>query len=215
MFTGIIEQTGVVRSVRDTLAGRALVVSCGPWDEDLAAGESVSVSGVCLTAARRAPAGWEFDVIPETLRRTTLGRLRAGDRVNLERALRAGDRISGHFVQGHIDGTGRVVEGPHDAGEYRLWIRPEPAVRPLLIPKGSVAVDGVSLTIADLLPDRFSVALIPTTLERTTLGDLRPGDAVNIETDMLVRAVVHILSAGRQGSGVTVDWLAEHGWISS
>src|SRR5579862_4405282 len=173
MFTGIVARKG--RVVRP---GRRLVVDTG-WS-DLAHGESVAVAGVCLTVARRIGASVAFDLVPETLKKTTLGRLRRGDAVNLERALRHGDRISGHLVQGHVEGTGVVTR----AGRS---LRVETELAPQMIPKGSITVDGVSLTIVDVEPDAFTVALIPTTRKITTLGRVKKGARVNLELDVMTK----------------------------
>jgi riboflavin synthase len=173
MFTGIVERTGcVLRS------GRRLVVETG-WD-DLVLGESVAVAGVCLTVAALDGPRAGFDLVPETLRKTTLGALRKGDRTNLERALRAGARLGGHIVQGHVDGTGRVAR----AGAV---LRIETPLASRMVAKGSVCVDGVSLTLVDAEPEAFTVALIPTTRRITTLGRLRRGDRVNVELDVLLK----------------------------
>lgn len=171
MFTGIVERIGSVAA-----AGRRLSVQTGYTD--LVPGESIAVGGVCLTVAHRAGTIAGFDVVPETLARTNLGNLRRGDAVNLERAIRAGDRLGGHIVQGHVDGTGRVAR----AGRT---LRIETPLASQLVPKGSIAIEGVSLTVADMEPGAFTVALIPTTLRRTTLGKARKGQRVNIELDVL------------------------------
>jgi riboflavin synthase len=162
-------------------------------------GDSICVNGVCLTVAGlgrgrawRGGRALEFDVIPETLSRTTLGDLKVGDGVNLEHAVTASTLMGGHFVQGHVDGVGRVVS-VRRGDDWRVRVRVPRELRALMIPKGSVCVDGVSLTIAALRTDGFEVALIPTTLERTTLSRLRAGDRVNIEADMLVKAVAAVL----------------------
>jgi len=173
MFTGIVERAG--RVVRP---GRRLVVDTG-WT-DLALGESVAVAGVCLTVARRSERAAEFDLVAETLKKTTLGALRRGDRVNLERALRHGDRISGHLVQGHVEGTGVVLQTGRT-------LRVETELAPQMVPKGSITVDGVSLTIVDVEPAAFSVALIPTTRRITTLGRVKRGARVNLELDLLTK----------------------------
>ena len=173
MFTGIVERQG-----RVVKAGRRLAIDTG-W-KDLAYGESVCVAGVCLTVARQSDGLTGFDLVQETLRKTRLGRLKRGDRVNLERALRHGDRISGHLVQGHIEGTGRVTQG----GKV---LRVETDLAPQMLAKGSIAVDGVSLTIVDVEPDAFTVALIPVTRRITTLGKLKRGDRVNLELDYLAK----------------------------
>ena len=173
MFTGIVERTGRVVS-----PGRRLVIETG-WT-DLALGESVAVAGVCLTVAKLSGTLARFDLVRETLKRTNLGDLRHNDRVNLERALRHGDRISGHLVQGHVEGTGRVTR----SGKT---LRVETDLAPRMIPKGSITVDGVSLTIVDVEPDAFTVALIPTTRRITTLGKVKKGARVNLELDLMTK----------------------------
>lgn len=204
VFTGLVQAVGRVAEVqrhgRGPAASVRLRVDGGSWGYRPELGDSIAVDGVCLTAAeigagrsgRRGRAGVAFDVVPETLAKTTLGNLKVGDRVNLEHAVTAATLMGGHFVQGHVDGVGRVVsvrEGP----DWRVRVRVPRELRPLMIPKGSVCVDGVSLTIAAVHADGFEVALIPTTLELTTLADLREGDGVNIEADMLVKAVASVL----------------------
>jgi riboflavin synthase len=193
MFTGIVQSVGVVADVRRHPGGVRLLVEAGPLTQQAKPGDSICVSGVCLTVADLAPGRFEFDVIRETLDKTTLGRVRNGDPVNLEPSLRAGDRLDGHFVQGHVDGTAtveRVIAGP---AEHVVWLRPQAPLQSYIIPKGSIAIDGVSLTVAAIESGAFGVALIPTTLERTTLASLQPGDRVNIESDMMVRTIVHYL----------------------
>ena len=192
MFTGIVERTGRVAS-----PGRRLAVDTG-WG-DLKRGESISVGGVCLTVARVDGDRAGFDVVPETTRRTTLGGLHRGDRVNLERALRAGDRLGGHLVQGHVDGAGTVARAGAD-------LRIESPLAGQLVPKGSVAIDGVSLTVVDAGPGEFTIALIPTTRKMTTLGRLRKGQRVNIELDVM-------LKKSRPASRVTIDLLRRAGFI--
>jgi riboflavin synthase alpha subunit len=192
MFTGIVERVGRVAA-----PGRKLVVETG-W-ADLRRGESIAVSGVCLTVARLDGGRAGFDIVPETVRRTTLGDFKKGGRVNLERALRAGDRLSGHLVQGHIDGTGRVIR----AG---ATLRIESPLAAQLVPKGSVAIDGVSLTVVDVEPGAFTIALIPTTRKITTLGRLRKGQRVNVELDVM-------LKKSGPPSRVTVDLLRRAGFI--
>jgi riboflavin synthase len=190
MFTGIVEALGRIGAVQGTPGGRRLTVMVP--DEPawrLALGESVAVSGVCLTVVDSAPSALAFDLAEETLRVTTLGGLGAGDPVNLERPLRLDGRLGGHLVLGHVDGVGRV-SGVRSEGDG-TWVNVEvPArLRPLLIPKGSVAVDGVSLTVAALEEDAFAVALIPHTLAVTTLGQRRGGDPVNLEMDVIGKYV--------------------------
>ncbi|MCG3125929.1 MAG: Riboflavin synthase [Phycisphaerae bacterium] len=200
MFSGIIETVGEVaalgaatRAAGDGPLVRTLDVEVPKLLDDLAPGASVAVNGVCLTLVSTRAGGGRFHVVVETLKRSNLGGLRAGDAVNLERALRVGDRVDGHFVQGHVDALGRVTRIDRDRGEWKLWLRTDAGALRLICPKGAVALDGTSLTVVDARGDEFSVVLIPTTLERTTLGRRRPGDAVNIETDMIARAVASYL----------------------
>jgi riboflavin synthase len=193
MFTGIIEQVGVVEDVRDAPAGMRLRIAAGPWAAQSAVGSSVCVCGVCLTVARADDRFLDFDVVHETLAKTTLGRKRPGDRVNLERSLRVGDRMDGHFVLGHVDGIAEVENVRTSSGEYVVELRPDADRMPYIVPQGSIAVEGISLTVAERNDETFAVALIPTTLQRTNLVTLRRGDAVNLETDILVRTVIHRL----------------------
>ncbi len=193
MFTGIVERMGTVVAHEPAGHGSRLVVAAGPLGERQRIGDSVAVSGVCLTVVERHGDKLTFDLSPETLQRTTLGELQPGDVVNLEQALRVGDPLGGHFVLGHVDGVG-VLERRHQEGEYeRVWFRVPPELALEMVRKGSVAVDGVSLTIVDLEQDRFSVALIPHTLAVTTLGSKPEGARVNIETDVLGKYVLRLV----------------------
>jgi riboflavin synthase len=192
MFSGIVEGLGEVKKVEKLGNGiRVSVDFKGLPDVDI--GDSVSVNGVCLTVVGKGETV-SFDIMPETLDKTNLGQLKVGDRVNIEGSLKAGDRIGGHFVTGHIDGTGKVVKVEED-GEFRkLWISADRCVTDMLIPKGSVALDGVSMTVVDIEANRFSVCCIPHTLEITTLGLRKIGEPVNIEIDMIGKWVKRILS---------------------
>lgn len=203
MFAGIIEAVGRVASVQPRRGCTRLGVQLDWPAGEVKPGASVAINGVCLTLVSQNGRVGEFDVIPETLRRSNLGSLRPGDSVNLERSLRVGDRVDGHFVQGHVDGLGKVDAVERSAGEVRLWTRIEPALRPLIVPKGSIAIDGVSLTVAEVAERRFCVALIPTTLMHTTLGTRKVGDRVNLETDILARLVVDRLEAYRAAAGTS------------
>lgn len=205
MFTGLVEVLGRVEALVDEDAGKRLTVRWPGLDAPLTIGESVAVNGCCLTVVQSADDGFEVQAGPETLLRTNLGTRRPGDWVNLERSLRVGDRLGGHFVQGHIDTTAalteRRTEGEWDFLRFRLdreWTA-------LMVEKGSIAVDGVSLTLVDVGPESFSVMLIPHTLAVTTLGALRVGDHVNIETDMLAKHVAKLLQAGQPGLGPRAD----------
>jgi riboflavin synthase len=184
MFTGLVEQMGEVRK-----AGTRLAVAT-PLAAELARGDSIAVNGVCLTAVDIAEGAFEADVMEETLERSSLGALVEGDRVNLELALRVGDRMGGHFVQGHVDATGTVDAVEHREHSRVLTFTAPPEVLRYVVEKGSIAVDGVSLTVTAVDVDRFSVSLIPETLERTTLGQVEPGDPVNLEVDMLAKLAV-------------------------
>ena len=187
MFTGLVQALGTVMAVTERAAGRTLSVGEPGMSPDLALGESVAVNGACLTVISFDDAAFTFEVGFETLAKTNLGRVRPGDRVNLERALRVGDRLGGHFVSGHVDCTGRVLERV-PAGEYEtVWFGFPPGFGELMVDKGSVAVDGVSLTLVEVRADRFSVMLIPHTRTHTTLGFKGVGTAVNLEFDLLAK----------------------------
>lgn len=212
MFTGIIRYAGTVTGFQPGMGHARLTVGAAKLATTVSHGDSVCVNGVCLTVADSSEALIEFDVIGETLRRSTLGSFRQGMHVNLEPSLRIGDSLDGHFVQGHIDGTAELKKRETRAGEYILRFESEPAIIPFLIPKGSVAIDGVSLTIADVDRVSFSVALIPTTLELTTLARIEIGDRVNIESDIIARTVVHRLQAAQNDGGLTLEHLKAHGF---
>ena len=192
MFTGIVETIGTVVDVAPGPAGARIAIA-HDFDGGLRVGDSVSVSGCCVTVTELGERRFTADLMGETLRRTALGGLTAGDPVNLERALAADGRFGGHVVQGHVDGVGTVTEcTPHDAWTVMAVAVPE-HLSPYLVEKGSVTVEGVSLTVASLEPGRFCVALIPHTLESTTFGTKVPGDPVNIEVDVLAKYVERLL----------------------
>jgi riboflavin synthase len=186
MFTGLIAQTGRIQH-----SGSRISVET-PLASELEQGDSIAVNGVCLTAVAIDGAHFEADVMEETLARTSLGRLQHGDRVNLELALRVGDRLGGHFVQGHVDATGRVEAIDQREHSRLIRIGAPPEVLRYMVEKGSIAVDGVSLTVVELDGKSFSVSLIPETLERTTLGSVGEGDPVNLEVDMLAKYAVKV-----------------------
>ena len=194
MFTGIIEGQGIVRALEHEGSAVRLAIelpasmAAGPT-----LGESVAINGCCLTVVAIDGNRWSFQAGSETLSRTNLGVLQSGDRVNLERALRADARLGGHFVQGHVDGIGRVDSIERDGEWITMWFRVPRELASQMVAKGSVAVDGISLTIVGVTEDRFSVALIPHTLDVTTLGSRKVGDAVNIETDVLGKYVQKML----------------------
>jgi len=215
MFSGIINAIGQVRECRQTPGGQTLVIHAPDYWRDVEPGSSIAIDGVCLTLTRADRADAHFDVIAETLRRTTLGRLQPGHGVNLQKSLSVGDRIDGHFVQGHVDAVATIIRVEKSPRESVLWFAMDVVAMATIIPKGSVAIDGISLTIAEVSGDSFSVALIPTTLECTTIGKKAINDRVNVETDILARTVVHYLknSTGpaAQSTGLTQETLSRHG----
>lgn len=216
MFTGIIERVGTVAHVHARSDGARIALN-RPWT-DLSLGESVAVNGVCLTVAEVDGDLWSADISSETLERSTLGTLRTGDSVHLERALRLGDRLGGHIVQGHVDEVGSVVSLERDGRGCRIEIAASERNHRYLAEKGSVAVDGVSLTVAALTRRGFVVALIPFTLAQTTLNGRRAGDRVNLEYDALAKYVERLLSfaaAARNDHVTRLDaaFLAEHGYL--
>ncbi len=197
MFTGIVERTVKIAAATDGPMFRRLVLAAD-WT-DVKLGDSIAVNGVCLTVAAITAPGLGFDVIKETLDKTNLGTLQAGDDVNVERSLRAGDRIDGHFVQGHVDGTGVLSDQIASETEWRLTITAPDYLAKFLAPKGSISIDGVSMTIAAVRGSVFEIALIPTTLRLTTLGSRQIGWRFNLEADILSKTIVHYLEQRQSG----------------
>ncbi len=190
MFTGLIEETGRIVTSAPTASGRRLVVSASNVLEDAAIDHSIAVNGVCLTVIELGTDTFSADVIAETLKKTTIGSLDVGTAVNLERALRLGDRLGGHLVQGHVDTTGTIDIIVDDGAIWEMWVRFDPQYRRLLIPMGSITIDGISLTVADLESERLKVAIIPHTLAVTNLAHARVGNRVNLEFDMMAKYAV-------------------------
>ncbi len=201
MFTGLVQAVGSVEAIEPMGDARRVLIRPGGWGHRPEIGDSIAINGCCLTVAAidtdNSGPRWAFDAVPETLAKTTLGGLGAGSRVNLEHAVTASTLMGGHFVHGHVEGVGEVLK-VQTGDDWRARIRPPADLMAFIIPKGSITVEGVSLTVADLSPGDaegvggwFEIALIPTTLAKTTLGDLKPGAGVNIETDMVTRAAVH------------------------
>jgi riboflavin synthase len=193
MFTGIVEEQGTVLSLTRRQEGAHLTIQGGADMTDLAVGESVAVDGVCLTVVQRNAATFTTDLSVETLQRTTLGDLKPQVRVNLERALKVGDRLGGHFVTGHVDGVGRIIRLESAGDSKWMWIRFPAPLAPYIAPKGSIALDGVSLTLVEATQQDFSVCLIPHTLAMTTLGWKGRGSLVNLEVDLLSRYLERLL----------------------
>jgi riboflavin synthase len=215
MFTGIIEELGKVVSLNPREAGSRIRIAAPLVCSDVRTGDSISVNGVCLTAVEPARDAFSADVSPETLRRSSLSTLRPGSAVNLERALSAGGRLGGHIVQGHIDAVG-AVESLEMVGGGNWWLAVSvpPELERYLVFKGSVAIDGISLTIAQVEPGRISVAVIPHTYSNTNLRDKRPGDPVNLEADVLAKYVEKMLSSLeiRPKAPLTIGDLREQGY---
>ncbi len=194
MFTGIVRDGGRVVSADGGESGRTRVVEAPETAASTAVGDSVSIGGVCLTAESVDAGRIRFHAVTETLRRTSLGRLAAGSEVNVEPALRAGEPLGGHVVQGHVDGLGRISSVEWEGDGLRVVVEASPEILRYCVEKGSITVDGVSLTVAELLEDAFAVALVPHTLSATTLRDLAPGQAVNLEVDVLAKYVERLLA---------------------
>ena len=195
MFTGIVRELGRVVSSDGGANGLALVVEAGRSSSQLAVGDSISINGCCLTAESVEGARVSLHAVPETLARSTLGRLSVGDAVNVEPAVRAGDPLGGHYVQGHVDAVGRVQSVEAEGDGLRVFVEAPPEVLRYCVEKGSVTIDGVSLTVAELGHEEFAVALVPHTLEATTLAALAPGLEVNLEADVLAKYVERLLDA--------------------
>jgi riboflavin synthase len=192
MFTGIVEGIGMVTSVLKSKSGAETImrIRLGKFGRGLKRGDSVCINGACLTATKLSKGEAEFEMVAETIRRTNLGHLKPGEMVNIERSLRVGDRLEGHFVLGHVDGTGMIEDIQKMSSETIIWIKLVKSLAKLLVPKGSIAVDGVSLTLVGVEGGLVSVSLIPHTLKVTTLGVKRRGDHVNIEADILAKYVM-------------------------
>jgi len=197
MFTGLIEQIGTVDALSKQDSGKRLSIACSGMKEIPENGASICVSGCCLTVIKTTESleqlKIDFDIVQESLNCTTLGSLAIGDRVNIEQALRADSKMGGHFVQGHIDSVESILDWNQEEGQRRVRLSMNTIDVDLIVPKGSITLDGVSLTIANVLLDSFEVVLIPTTLEETTFNTLKVGDKVNVESDILARTVVRMM----------------------
>ena len=222
MFTGLIQELGTLLEVRPEGGPLRLTVATPGWKpDDLALGESIANNGVCLTVVARHPRGFVAEAGQETLERTTVGTWEVGRKLNLERALRLEDRLGGHLVLGHVDATAEVVTRREEQGVLHLEVALLETLAPLVCEKGSVAIDGVSLTVNEASRTRFRVTLIPETVRRTTLGALKPGDRVNLEADVLARHVARLLAFGGgrgesesdQENQVDLAFLARHGYL--
>jgi len=207
MFTGIIEEVGAVRSA----SGGKLRIAAAKVLEGTDPGDSIAVNGACLTAIEIDRDGFTVEVMPETLRRTSLGKLRPGAKVNLERALAVGGRLGGHFVQGHVDGTGKIQSLTPEGDAILMRVSAPPQIIRYAVEKGFIAVDGVSLTVFDCDTSSFSVSLVTFTREHTTLGERKPGEDVNLEIDIMAKYVERL--AGPPQGKINTDFLTEHGFV--
>ena len=217
MFTGIIEEIGEIKEIRHGEKSARLTVACRTVTEGSRVGDSIAVNGVCLTATNITTGSFTADVMAETIRRSSLGTLVPGSRVNLERAMPADGRFGGHIVSGHIDGTGTVTKLTKEDNAVWVTIRAEQTVLRLIVEKGSVAIDGISLTVAKVEADSFSVSVIPHTGSATTLLEKKVGDKVNLENDVIGKYVERLLNLTsaqpERKSRINMDFLAEHGFL--
>ncbi len=229
MFTGIVESVGKVAGIERQGESVRLTVAAGSVAEDAGLGDSISINGVCLTVVEARPPQLVFDAVYETMRKTSLGDLQVGDGVNLERALAANGRFGGHIVQGHVDGTGRIASMRPIGNSWFVYIDASPELMRYIVTKGSVAVDGISLTVAEAEDRTFALSIIPHTWDNTTLHEKRAGDTVNIETDIVGKYVEKMIGANSGGSdggrygeqrerdrgGVSMDLLARSGYVAT
>lgn len=217
MFTGIIEELGKVRGIKKGPDSAVLEIWASVVAEDVRLGDSIAVNGVCLTVVKFTKGSFSAEVMAETLRRSNLGALKEGDRVNLERALRPSDRLGGHFVSGHIDAVGTIKDIKTEDIAKVFTVAAPPEIVRYLIEKGSIAIDGISLTVADFGDDGFRVSIIPHTASMTTLGYKKPGDTVNLESDLIAKYIYRMLpgKGGEKegGGGLDIGFLAEHGFL--
>ncbi len=214
MFTGIVEEIGRVRSVQRRTGYQKTDLDARRVLEEIQVGDSITLDGACHTVVAFDNRGFVVESVEETLQRTTLGRLQAGSRVNLERSIALGGRLDGHLVAGHIDGMGKVLKRQESSDNVLFQIGMSPDLAPYVAQKGSIAVDGISLTVVSVSNREFTVAVIPHTLQVTTLSERGPGDPVNLEVDMVARYLERLLAAGRipPGGGVTESTLQEMGY---
>ena len=213
MFTGIIEEMGVLKGIKHGAKSSVLTIAAGKVLEGTKLGDSICTNGVCLTVTKLGSGTFDADVMAESIRRTNLGDLKSGDRVNLERALRLCDRLGGHIVSGHVDGTGQIRSLVREDNAVWVTIETKPEILKYIIEKGSITIDGISLTVAYVDHEIFKVSIIPHTMANTTLMDKHPGAIVNLETDVIGK-YVHRFTVGspQSSSGLTLDKLLENGF---
>lgn len=215
MFTGIVEEVGKVVSIRHGASSARLVIEAKLCSQDTKLGDSIAINGCCLTVVEIVGPNLSFDAVPETLIRTSLEKLSTGSRVNLERALSVGSRLGGHFVQGHVDGTGTLISVVVNDNAHILRISAPLNLMHYFVEKGSIALDGISLTVAEVSTDYFTVWIIPHTFANTILRDRRIGDLLNIEIDLLAKYVEKLISGQAKTTGITIETLMNAGYITS
>lgn len=212
MFTGIIEEVGSLKKLQKEAAGAVLEISCKKVLEGLQIGDSIAANGVCLTATAFTSHSFTAAAMHETLRRSTLGNLHPGSPINLERAMAANGRFGGHMVAGHIDGTGTISNIEKDGNAVWYTLQASPQILRYIVEKGSVALDGISLTVAEVRANYFKVSVIPHTLAQTALAQKRTGDCVNIENDIIGKYVEKLLGTPQKSSGITKEFLSRYGF---
>jgi riboflavin synthase len=214
MFTGIIEEVGRVAKIEQRGENRRIAVETVNTAKELATGQSVAVSGVCLTALDIKPKSFSADLAPETWTRTSFSRIHAGARVNLELPMKADGRFGGHIVQGHVDGVGKLIKLERIADSENWWLHIEipSEIAKYTVFKGSISIEGISLTVANLERNRCMIAIIPHTVEMTNLGSLKPGDPVNLEADLIAKYVEKMMKGGAKQSSITVEELVRQGF---
>lgn len=212
MFTGIIEETGTINSLIMAGVSGEISIHASKVLEGTKIGDSIAVNGVCLTVTKLMPDGFSADVMPETVRRSSLNNCRSGDKVNLERAMAADGRFGGHIVAGHVDGTGKISSMQMEGNAVMVTIEAPQDILRLVVEKGSIAIDGISLTVASVSGRNFSVGVIPHTGQETTLLSKRAGDIVNLETDIVGKYVERLMNPYASGGGLTMEYLEEIGF---
>lgn len=216
MFTGIIEEVGVIKSIRMGAQSAVITIEAEKVLEDIHLGDSIAMNGVCLTVTSFDSHSYSVDIMHESLKRTNLGSLKGGSRVNLERAMAADGRFGGHIVAGHVDGTGKITAMEKDDNAVWIYIQAEPSVLKYIVEKGSITIDGISLTVAKVDEKSFAVSVIPHTGTHTTLLEKKPGDTVNLENDMIGKYVEKLLNyqekENKPSSRITMEFLRENGF---
>ena len=216
MFTGIIEEVGVIKSIRMGAQSAVITIEAEKVLEDIHLGDSIAMNGVCLTVTSFDSHSYSVDIMHESLKRTNLGSMKSGSRVNLERAMAADGRFGGHIVAGHVDGTGKITSMEKDDNAVWIYIQAEPSVLKYIVEKGSITIDGISLTVAKVDEKSFAVSVIPHTGTHTTLLEKKPGDTVNLENDMIGKYVEKLLNyqekENKPSSRITMEFLRENGF---